>query len=60
MRGGNLTHGEGGGPVTFPRGEPEERVRRSRVLREQVKSDTMEARVDARMRDIVAYREQHG
>jgi hypothetical protein len=30
----------------------EERVRRSRVLRERARSDTTEHRVDARMRDI--------
>ena len=38
----------------------EERVRRSRALRDQVKSNTIEDWVGAQMRDIEAYREQHG
>ena len=38
----------------------EERVRRSRVLRDQVKSNTIEDWVEAQISDIEAYREQHG
>ncbi|MBA2714050.1 MAG: hypothetical protein H0U55_10940 [Rubrobacteraceae bacterium] len=38
----------------------EERVRRSRALRDRVMSNTIEDWVEAQMRDIEAYREQHG
>jgi len=38
----------------------QERVRRSRALREEVGSHTIEDWVEAQMRDIAAYREQHG
>jgi trehalose 6-phosphate synthase len=38
----------------------EERERRSRALREQVRSHTIEDWVEAQMEDIAAYREQHG
>jgi trehalose-6-phosphate synthase len=38
----------------------EERERRSRALREKVRSNTIEDWVEAQMEDIAAYREQHG
>jgi trehalose 6-phosphate synthase len=38
----------------------EERERRSRALREQVRSHTIEDWVEAQIEDIAAYREQHG
>jgi trehalose 6-phosphate synthase len=43
--------------LTMPQ---EERERRSRALREEVRSNTIEDWVEAQMRDIAAYREQHG
>jgi trehalose 6-phosphate synthase len=38
----------------------EERERRSRAVREEVESNTIEDWVEAQVRDIAAYREQHG
>ena len=38
----------------------EERARRARVLRETVEANTVEEWVEAQLKDITAYREQHG
>ena len=43
--------------LTMPRQESE---RRSRAVREEVESNTIEDWVEAQIRDIEAYREQHG
>src|SRR3712207_7481709 len=43
--------------LTMPRQESE---RRSRAVREEVESNTIEDWVEAQIRDIKAYREQHG
>jgi trehalose 6-phosphate synthase len=45
------------GALTMPRQESE---RRSRAVREEVESNTIEDWVEAQIRDIEAYREQHG
>jgi len=51
---------QGGAIRVAPVMPEEERVRRSRALRDQVELDTKKIWIEAQMRGVGAYREQHG